>query len=215
VEDLHTSPSLWTTLWTNVANGSVTYHVLLSRQPHSPNNSKWGIMKGWVAVHHYCKNVSCTQLWNKQSPSTIHRCFSTSGCVWNIIVHTQIHLRYSTSHHMINPLTTELNPSTAWRDFLLGILLLEPCISLIHAWKTNKFNNYSFSLLIMYGSSYVFRHYIAIFKERSKCLPRVAQFRSSRQNIVFGHVVFSDVRMCTMSLNTTRPATIFYWLLLN
>jgi hypothetical protein len=27
--------------------------------------------------------------------------------------------------------------------------------------------NYSFSLLIMYGSSYMFRHYIAILRERS------------------------------------------------
>jgi hypothetical protein len=53
------------------------------------------------------------------------------------------------------------------RDFLLGIVLLEPCISLIYAWKTNKYTNYSFSLLIMYGSSYMFRHYIAIFRERS------------------------------------------------
>ena len=31
--------------------------------------------------------------------------------------------------------------------------------------KTNKYINYSFSLLIMYGSSYMFRHYIAIFRE--------------------------------------------------
>jgi hypothetical protein len=40
----------------------------------------------------------------------------------------------------INPLTPELNPSAQrWlRDFLLGILLLEPCISLIYARKTNK-----------------------------------------------------------------------------
>src|SRR5215468_10160374 len=52
--------------------------------------------------------------------------------------------------------------------FLLGILLLEPCISLIYAWKTNKYTNYSFSLLIMYGSSYMFRNYIAIFRERSE-----------------------------------------------
>jgi hypothetical protein len=59
-------------------------------------------------------------------------------------------------------------------------LLLEPCISLIHAWKTNKYTNYSFSLLIMYGSSYMFRHYIAIFRERSYCLLRDAQLRSSR-----------------------------------
>jgi hypothetical protein len=51
--------------------------------------------------------------------------------------------------------------------FLLGIVLLEPCISLTYAWKTIKYNNYSFSLLIMYGSSYIFRHYIAILGERS------------------------------------------------
>jgi acyl CoA:acetate/3-ketoacid CoA transferase alpha subunit len=51
------------------------------------------------------------------------------------------------------------------RDFLLGILVLEPRISLIHAWKANKYANYSFSLLIMYGSSYMFRHYIAISRE--------------------------------------------------
>jgi hypothetical protein len=33
--------------------------------------------------------------------------------------------------------------------------------------KTNKYNNYSFGLLMMYGSSYMFRHYIAILRERS------------------------------------------------
>jgi hypothetical protein len=52
-------------------------------------------------------------------------------------------------------------------DFLLWILLLEQCISLIYAYKTNKYTNYSFSLLIIYGSSYMFRYYIAIFRERS------------------------------------------------
>jgi hypothetical protein len=46
--------------------------------------------------------------------------------------------------------------------------------------KTNKYTNYSFSLLIMYGSSYMFRHYIVIFRERSQCLMRDAQLRSSR-----------------------------------
>src|SRR5215510_11712823 len=50
--------------------------------------------------------------------------------------------------------------------FLLGILLLEPCISLTYAWKTNKYTNYSFSLLIIYGSFCMFRHYIIIFRER-------------------------------------------------
>jgi hypothetical protein len=52
-------------------------------------------------------------------------------------------------------------------DLLLGILPLEPCISLIYAWKTNKYISYSISLLIMYGKSYMFPHYIAIFRERS------------------------------------------------
>jgi hypothetical protein len=33
--------------------------------------------------------------------------------------------------------------------------------------KPTKYTNYSFSLLIMYGGSYMFRHYIAIFRERS------------------------------------------------
>jgi hypothetical protein len=51
--------------------------------------------------------------------------------------------------------------------FLLGILLLELCISLMYAWKTNKYTNYSFSLLIIYGSFYMFRHYIANLMERS------------------------------------------------
>jgi hypothetical protein len=33
--------------------------------------------------------------------------------------------------------------------------------------KNQQYNNYSFSLLIMYGISYMFRHYIAILRERS------------------------------------------------
>jgi hypothetical protein len=68
-----------------------------------------------------------------------------------------------------NPLSRNQIPphNAAWRDFLLGILLLEPFISLIHAWKTKKCNNYSFSLSIMYGSSYMFRHYVAILSQRS------------------------------------------------
>jgi hypothetical protein len=61
-----------------------------------------------------------------------------------------------------NPLTLELNPSAqrCLTRFVTGILLLEPCISLIYACKTNKSTNYSFSLLIIYGISYMFRHYI-------------------------------------------------------
>jgi hypothetical protein len=33
--------------------------------------------------------------------------------------------------------------------------------------KTNKCTNYSFNLLSMYSSSYMFRYYIAILRERS------------------------------------------------
>jgi hypothetical protein len=33
--------------------------------------------------------------------------------------------------------------------------------------KTKKYTHYSLSLLIIYGSFYMFRHYIAIFRERS------------------------------------------------
>jgi hypothetical protein len=55
---------------------------------------------------------------------------------------------------LFNHLTPELNPSTqrCLTRFFTGVLLVEPCISLINAWKTNKYTNYSFSLLIMYGS---------------------------------------------------------------
>jgi hypothetical protein len=95
----------------------------------------------------------------------------------------------------LNPLTPELNPSAqrCLTRFFLGTVLLEPWISLIYAWKTNKCNNNSFSLLIMYGSSDMFRHYIPIFRERFQCLLRDAKLRSSRYNIVDGRVVFSDV----------------------
>jgi hypothetical protein len=67
-------------------------------------------------------------------------------------------LRCSVNLHQINPLTLELSPSVQRLltiFFLLVILLLEPCISLTYALKTKKYTNYSFSLLIMYGSSYM------------------------------------------------------------
>jgi hypothetical protein len=96
---------------------------------------------------------------------------------------------------LVNSLTPGLNPTAqrCLKRFLLEILLLETCISLIYAWKPNKCTKYSFSLLIMYGSSNMFRHYIVILRERFYCLLRDAQLRSSRQNIVVGRVVSSDV----------------------
>jgi hypothetical protein len=70
---------------------------------------------------------------------------------------------------VINPLTPELNPSAqrcltryftgdfaSWTVHFINI-----CV------KTNKYTNYSFSLLIMYGRSYMLRHYIAILRELS------------------------------------------------
>jgi CDP-diglyceride synthetase len=47
------------------------------------------------------------------------------------------------AHTLLNPLTPELNPSAQRcpTRFFLGILLLEPYISLIYAWKTNKSTN--------------------------------------------------------------------------
>jgi hypothetical protein len=59
-----------------------------------------------------------------------------------------------------NPLTPELLNATRpdeifyWGFFFLNRAFRE------YVLKTNKFTNYSFSLLIMYGSSYMFRHYI-------------------------------------------------------
>jgi hypothetical protein len=46
----------------------------------------------------------------------------------------------------------------------------------------------------MYRSSYMFPHYIAIFRERSQCLLRDAQLRSSRKNIADGRASSDAVR---------------------
>jgi hypothetical protein len=70
----------------------------------------------------------------------------------------------------INPLTPKLNPSAQLcqtRIFSGDFAAWTVHLIKIYAWKPNKCNNYSFILLMMYGSSYMFRHYIAIFRERS------------------------------------------------
>jgi hypothetical protein len=63
----------------------------------------------------------------------------------------------------------------------------------------------------MYGSSYMFWHYIAIPRERSYCLLRCS---IEEQSIVDGRVVSSDVVRGDLRLDTTDPSTIFYRLLL-
>jgi hypothetical protein len=65
---------------------------------------------------------------------------------------TAVFVTRSVNLNAVNPWTLESNPSTARcvTRYLPGILLLEPSISLIYAWKTNKYTNYSLSLLIIY-----------------------------------------------------------------
>jgi hypothetical protein len=73
--------------------------------------------------------------------------------------------------NIFNHLTPELNPSAQrcqtrsfTGDFASWTVIL---LIYTYAWKTNKCNNCSFSFLIMYVISYMFRHYIAILRERS------------------------------------------------
>jgi hypothetical protein len=74
---------------------------LCSLHPTTPDNYLWGIIKGQVA--------SCTQPWNRHSPSICHKCFgacrtehgSASGCVSNTTLHIQIHLMYSDPGHLV------------------------------------------------------------------------------------------------------------------
>jgi hypothetical protein len=83
----------------------------------------------------------------------------------------------------VNPITPELNPSAqrCLTRFFSGdfaswtVHFVNMCICV-----KNQEMQHSFSLLIMYGSYYMFRHYIAIFRERSECLLRDAPLRSSR-----------------------------------
>jgi hypothetical protein len=67
-------------------------------------------------------------------------------------------IAHSLPQKHFNPLTPELNSSAqrCLTTFLLRILLLEPCISLIYAWKPNKYTNYSFRFLIMYVAATCF-----------------------------------------------------------
>jgi hypothetical protein len=121
------------------------------RLPTSSSPSKWSTARRELSAD--VISVRTAYYWSITRP----RWYSTFHNTW-----------LDTWPHILKPLTPELNPfaQRCLTRFLLGILLLKPCISLIYAWKTNKYTNYSFSLLIMYGSSYMFRHYIAIFRER-------------------------------------------------
>jgi hypothetical protein len=101
------------------------------------------------------------------------------------------------------------------RDFLLKILLLEPRISLIYAWKTNKYTNYSFSLLIMVAPTC-----FGIKLPSSGSVPsafwEILNWGAVDRILWMG--VLCLVAWCikhTTPLNTTLNDTIFYRLLLN
>jgi hypothetical protein len=66
--------------------------------------------------------------------------------------------------------------------------------------KNNKYTNYSFGLLIMYGSSYMFRHYIAILRERSYCLLRDVQIEE--QSIEYCGWEWDGARTTPLDTNT-------------
>jgi hypothetical protein len=54
-----------------------------------------------------------------------------------------------------------------WTRYFTGDFVSRTVHFVIYAWKPQKYTNYLFSLLIMYGSSYMLRHCIAIIRERS------------------------------------------------
>jgi hypothetical protein len=82
---------------------------------------------------------------------------------------TSEYLNYGPVLKYINPLTPELNPSAqrCLSRFFTGdfaswtVHFVNICV------KNQQMQHYSFSLLIMYGISYVFRYYFAILRERS------------------------------------------------
>jgi hypothetical protein len=89
--------------------------------------------------------ISNCSLWMSHLPFWVNGWLTEYLCMtWNV--------------GRINPLTPELNPSAqrCLTRFFTGDFDSWTVHSLLYALKTNKCNNYSFSLLIMYGISYVF-----------------------------------------------------------
>jgi hypothetical protein len=126
----------------------------------------WSIRRGL--------NLSPTKLprpWSpwESSPSRKNPHSRTGNRTWDLMISSQKLWPLDHEAGLINPSTPELNPSAqrCLARFFTGDFASLTCISLIYAWNTNKDTNYSFSLLIMYASSYMFRHYIAIFRVRS------------------------------------------------
>jgi hypothetical protein len=158
--DRHTTDASWDILEINYIKGYVII-FLLTRWNSSHSNI--------FTLHH--QNVGWLQLCPRSVTSVenyhlnhlmwiIHFCLTLSLLMSYIYIY--IYGAPSKARNLMLYIYLYIHG----RDFLLGILLLEPCISLTYAWKTNKYTNYSFGLLIMYGTSYMFQHYIAILRVR-------------------------------------------------
>jgi hypothetical protein len=92
--------------------------------------------------------------------------FGTNFCVGSVPFNV---LRCSLSpSSMFKPLTLELNPSaqSCLTRFFTGDFA-SLTAHFVNICAKNQQMQQLFSLLIMYGSSYMFRHYIAILMERS------------------------------------------------
>jgi hypothetical protein len=116
--------------------------------PESQGTEAYSKVKLWVMNGKASDTVTCFQ--HSYVMGSHQEFCKTSNDVWPCHLVTS-----SCSVTLTNFITVQfppvLNPSAqrCLTKFLLGILLLELCISFIYAWKPNKCNNYSFSLLIM------------------------------------------------------------------
>jgi hypothetical protein len=81
----------------------------------------------------------------------------------------QVEIRYMHMHVLLfSPLTPELNPSAqrCLKRFFTGDFA-SWTVHFVNVCVKNQQIHILFSLLIMYCISYMFRHYIAILRERS------------------------------------------------
>jgi hypothetical protein len=111
----------------------------------------------------------------------------------------------------VNRFTPELNPSAqrCLTRFLLGILLLEPCVSLIDAWKNQQMQQLLIQLInyvwyLLHSHQYInyncfsdlFKHISAIFKKKqswlqSNTISNQTTYKSPTQSSIILLICFS------------------------
>jgi hypothetical protein len=101
--------------------------------------------------------------------------------LWRTVLRCESGQMMNTYNCLINPLTPELNPSAqrCLTRFFTGDFA-SWTVHFVHICVKNQQIHQLFIQFIMYGSCYMFRHFIAILRERSWCLLRDAQLRRSR-----------------------------------